>query len=259
MVDMNETYDVLLDLQEILTEKFKLEEKMDELPKMLSSRMEVLTRLKKSYLTKHNQFKRLEENIYEHQRLMGEISLRQKNLEEKTKIVKTQKEYESLDKEIAMNQQKEEEYRFQLLQDQRVIEDLRHALEKDEISINQQEEDINKEQERLNVEIDKIKEEIDKLTKKEEDLVKDMDENIRYKFERIVKNKEGIGIVTISKGHCNGCYYILPPEFINNIRQNTEIQFCPYCSRILYFENAKDDLFVIDTENEEDDDDFFED
>jgi len=130
MEKIKSVYDNLLQLQTILTERFKLEEKKEELPKMLSSRMEVLNRLKKSYLSKHDQFKKLEENIFSHQRLMGDLSLHQKKLVEKIKIVSTQREYESLDSEISQAKKKEEEYRFHLLQDQRVIEDLRSALEK---------------------------------------------------------------------------------------------------------------------------------
>jgi len=77
---------------------------------------------------------------------------------------------------------------------------------------------------------------------------------LKFKFERIVKNKDGIGIVTISKGHCNGCYLMLPNEFVNLVRKSEEVQYCPNCSRILYHDNSPDSLFVIDydegTEND---------
>ena len=192
-MDMKKNYENLLNLQELLTERFKCEEKKEELPKMLSSKIEVLNRLKKSYLSKHDQFKKLEENIFSHQRLMGDISLQQKKLVEKIKIVSTQREYETLDIEISLAKKKEEEYRFHLLQDQRVIDDLRSSLEKDEISIKQQEDDILKEQERIKIEVAKIQEDLDKLLKEESGLNNDMDEGTRYKFERIVKNKDGIG------------------------------------------------------------------
>lgn len=250
-------FDNLLELQSILTERFKMEEKKEELPKMLSSRTEVLNRLKKSYLSKHDQFKKLEENIFSHQRLMGDLSLHQQKLTEKIKIVSTQREYESLDSEISQAKKKEEEYRFHLLQDQRVIEDLRGALEKDELSIKQQEEEIVKEQERIKVEMSKIQVELDKLKKEEEKLTSEMDENIRYKFERIVKNKNGVGIVSVSKGHCNGCYISIPAEFINMIRENKNIQFCPNCSRILYYQEGSEDIFAIDEDVVEDDSEYF--
>jgi predicted nucleic acid-binding Zn-ribbon protein len=256
-MEMQEIYTNLVDLQKILTERFKLEEKMEELPRMLSSRIEVLNRLKKSYLAKHEQFKKLEENIFSHQKMMGELSLHQKRLSEKVKAISTQREYEALDNEIAMAKKKEEEYRFHLLQDQRVIEDLRGALSKDEIAIKQQEEDIVKEEERIKSELDKIKKEHEALLKNEENLTKEIDENIRYKFEKIVKNKDGIGIVSVTKGYCNGCYLAIPAEFINKIRENKEIQFCPNCSRILFYDDNPESLFAIDQMEEEDINDFF--
>ena len=257
-MEIQTNYERLLDLQTILTERFKLEEKIEELPKILSSRIEVLNRLKKSYLSKYDQFKKLEDNIFSHQRLMGELSLHQKKLSEKVKIVSTQREYEALDNEISMAKKKEEEYRFHLLQDQRVIEDLRSALEKDEISIKQQEEDIVKEEERIKTELTKIKKDLGDLVNSEGDLTNDLDENILYKFERIVKNKDGIGIVSVSHGHCNGCFLSIPLEYINKIRERKAIQFCPNCSRILYYSGDGDDLFAMDNKIEEDDSEFFE-
>ena len=257
-MEIKKSYENLIELQKILTEKFKLEEKIEELPKILSSRVEVLNRLKKSYLIKHDQFKKLEENIFSNQKLMGELLLHQKKLTERVKIVSTQREYESLDNEIAIAKKKEEEYRFHLLQDQRVIEDLRGALEKDEISIKQQEDDIKKEEQRIKSELTKIQKDHDHLFEKQKSLTLEMDENIFYKFERIVKNKDGIGIVSVSKGHCNGCFLMIPLEYINKIRENKEIQFCPNCSRILYYDEKQDNIFALEDEIEEDDSEYFE-
>ena len=187
---------------------------------------------------------------------MTELSIHQKSIEEKTKTIKSHREYEALDKEKAYSVQKEEEYKFQLLQDQRVIEDLRNALEKDEISIKQHEDEISKEQERINTELDKLKNEIVRLENMENELIENVDEGFKFKFEKIVKNKEGIGIVTVSKGHCNGCFLVLPPEFINKIREGDSIQYCPNCSRILYYVDSDDTIFSF--EEDENDDDFFE-
>lgn len=257
-MEMNQTYQNLIELQQLLIERFKLEEKMKELPKMLATRKEVLNRLKKSYLMKHDQFKKLEQNIFSHQRMMGELSLQQKKLSEKVKIVTSQKEYEHLDNEIAMAKRKEEEYRFHLLQDQRVIEDLRNALEKDEMAIKQQEDEIQREEERIKNELLEIEKAQDDIKKKEEMLTSDLDDGIRYKFERIVRNKDGIGIVKVIKNFCTGCYLTIPLEFINKIRENESVQFCPNCSRILYYEESGEDIFALDDEIEESDSDFFD-
>ncbi|MCG8569584.1 MAG: C4-type zinc ribbon domain-containing protein [Spirochaetes bacterium] len=254
---INEVYDKLLNYQSILTEKFKLEEKKSELPKVLSSKNEVLNRIKKAYLSKYNQFKKLEENINVYHRRMNEMKLKQQELEEKTKFVKSQREYEALDREVGQAKQREDEYQFQLMQDQRIIEDLRNAIENYELSMKQQEEEITKETERVDSEVEKIKEKLDELKGQEETIVNDLDEGFRYKFEKIVKNKEGFGIVSILKGFCNGCHLVLPSEFINKVRSGNDIYFCPYCSRVLYYEETNDNIFALE-EEEMDDDEFFE-
>lgn len=256
-MSMSDVYQKLLELQNLLLERFKLEEKSVELPKILSTRKEVLNRLKRSYLLKYDQFKKLEQNIFAHQRMMGELSLQQQKIAEKFKIVTSQKEYEHLDNELALAKRKEEEYRFHLLQDQRVIEDLRNALEKDEMAIRQQEEELQKEEERIKGELSEIEKQLEEIKKKEDVLTKDLDEDIRYKFERIVRNKEGIGLVKVVKNYCTGCYLTIPLEFINKIRENKSIQFCPNCSRILYYDESSDSIFSFE-EIEETDEDFFE-
>ena len=35
-----------------------------------------------------------------------------------------------------------------------------------------------------------------------------------------------------------GCHMILPAQFANNVRLGEEFVFCPYCSRILYYEES---------------------
>jgi len=62
---------------------------------------------------------------------------------------------------------------------------------------------------------------------------------VLFKFERIIRNKMGRGIVAIKGGVCMGCHMILPAQFANTVRQGEEIVFCPYCSRILFYEESE--------------------
>lgn len=65
-----------------------------------------------------------------------------------------------------------------------------------------------------------------------------MDSEVVFKFERIIKNKMGIGIVAIKGNVCMGCHMILPIQFANEVRIGEDFIFCPYCSRILYYEES---------------------
>lgn len=256
-MNVQEVFGKLLDYQEILTEKFEYEEQMEELPKVLSSKNEVLNRIKKAYLSKYYQFKKMEENIDVYRKKMNEMKLRLQELDEKSKLVSSQKEYEAIDKEVALTKQKEDEYSFQLMQEERIVDDLKGTIEDYELSMKQQEEEIEKEQEKVNKRIEEIKGDMENLGEKETSIIDELDEDFRYKFEKIVKNRDGHGIVSVSRGHCTGCYTTLPVEYINNVRSNDKIYFCPYCSRVLYYDESPENIFALD-EEEMDDSEFFD-
>ena len=48
-------------------------------------------------------------------------------------------------------------------------------------------------------------------------------------------------IVAVRNGVCTGCHMILPAQFANIVREGENINFCPYCSRILYYEEVSED------------------
>ena len=77
------------------------------------------------------------------------------------------------------------------------------------------------------------------LEKKESDLTPGIEESILFKFERIIKNKAGVGIVPIHGHVCQGCHITLPVQFVNEVRKGEEFMFCPYCSRVLFWEEAE--------------------
>jgi RNase P subunit RPR2 len=84
------------------------------------------------------------------------------------------------------------------------------------------------------------------LLEQENALASEIDPELLFKFERIIRNK-GSGTVAIKGGVCMGCHMILPIQFANTVRLGEEYVFCPYCSRILFFE-----------ESEEGEEDFFD-
>ena len=81
---------------------------------------------------------------------------------------------------------------------------------------------------------------LDEIVAKKNELAKDLDPNLVFKFERIIRNKGGVGIVPVHSIVCEGCHMTLPAQFVNDVRREDEIKFCPYCSRVLYYEESED-------------------
>lgn len=71
-------------------------------------------------------------------------------------------------------------------------------------------------------------------------LLSDLDPDLRGRYERIARSKHGLAVVTVVKGACGGCFSALPPQRVNEVRQQARLVLCDACSRILIWdeENA---------------------
>lgn len=60
------------------------------------------------------------------------------------------------------------------------------------------------------------------------------DERLKNAFKRIRKNaRNGLGIVTIQRDACGGCFNRIPPQRQAEIRMHKKVIVCEYCGRIL--------------------------
>ncbi len=225
----------LRDLQEILFQKFEMQKEIDELPKLLATKTELLNRMKQSYIDKNNAILSLQEKIKDLRRKMEEAERNRENYEKQMDLIKTQREYEALDKEIKDAAEKEQQYRRDLQKEEKYLEEMKLGLEKEEIMIEKQEEEVKAEQQKIKVEIEKRKKVLEELQEKENKITPGLDEEILFKFERIIKSKSGLGIVPVKGRVCTGCHMILPIQFVNDVKKAEGIMFCPYCSRILFY------------------------
>ena len=154
-------------------------------------------------------------------------------------LIKTQREYEALDKEIKDATEKEQQLRKDILHQEKEGEELSAALSKEESMINLQEEELAKEQEKIKSQSEAKRKNLKELQKEESKIVPGLDEEILFKFERIIRSKAGLGIVPVRDSVCTGCHMILPAQFENQVRAGEDILFCPYCSRILFYDESE--------------------
>jgi len=90
--------------------------------------------------------------------------------------------------------------------------------------------------------------------KKVEQIVRDLEEKVKIldnkrkqilvginpiflsRYERILVNKNGVGMVPVVNGSCTGCYMNVPAQKVNEIKKHEDLIFCEVCARILYIE-----------------------
>lgn len=231
---------ILQALQDILSEKIDLEHKIQEIPKLLVTQEELLARLKKSFMDKNVDFQKAKSSESEYRNLLADAELKREKAEKNMESINTQREYEALDKEIQDAAGKEQEYRTKLQREERILSELDEQIMQNQALIDQQEKELEERRKSIEAEVAAKKAQMDDLTEQEKKLTPGLAESdVLFKFERIIRNKMGKGIVAIKGGVCMGCHMILPAQFANVVRQGEEIVFCPYCSRILFYEESE--------------------
>jgi predicted nucleic acid-binding Zn-ribbon protein len=227
--------DKLKALQDILAQKNTVEASIRDAPKLLSTQEELLARLKKGYIEKNEQYEKARFHIAELKSQLFEAESSREKAEKAMDSINTQREYEALDKEIRAAGDSELLVRKEQQKEERIFLELDEELKREESLIKQQEDELNERKQKLSAEIEAMNKELSLLKAAEEEVSPGINPETKFKLERIIKSKQGIGIVAIHGNVCTGCHMILPAQFANEVRIGDKIVYCPYCSRILYY------------------------
>ncbi|MBQ9909778.1 MAG: nucleic acid-binding protein [Treponema sp.] len=239
-MEMTEVFDKLKSLQDVLVEKYDLEKKIDASPKQLDSQDELLARLKKEYIEKNKSYEEVRSVVEHLKRELSEAEASRESGEKSMDSITSHREYEALDKQISEATEKEAAVRKDLQREEKKLAELNESLKADEAMIKAQEDDLNSSKDALSQQIQDYKNQLEDLDKKEKELTPGLNQEIVYKFQRIIQ-RNSQGIVAVRNGVCTGCQMILPGQFANEVRDGEKILFCPYCSRILFYQEVNED------------------
>lgn len=239
---IQDTIEKLKILQDILSQKYALEQEIEELPRTLATKKELVSRLKKSFLEKNEKYEEARRRVADLRVRLQEAEADREKYESQMDQITTAREYDALEKEIRDASDREQQHRRDLQREEKELEEQRIRLEREEAMIKSEEEELDQERAKIDSETADRKDTLKELTKGENETVPGLDEDLLFKFERIIRSKEGEGIVAVRNGVCTGCQMILPNQFVNDVRKSEEILFCPYCSKIVFYTDDDTDL-----------------
>ena len=79
-----------------------------------------------------------------------------------------------------------------------------------------------------------LQQELATLKSNREELSAAVDENVRARYERLVRNKGENVLVGVNHGVCGGCHMKLPAQILVACQAHQELVTCTNCGRILY-------------------------
>lgn len=244
-------------LQEDLTARFTLEDEIVKLPRDLKVKQELLDKINLEYIEEHERSETAKDELKMLRIQYDEAVRARENSEKQMELISTQREFEALEKEIKDASAKEQSLLKQLHAKEKQVNDFSEKLTEKEQLMMLQKQEVDNESSKIEAQLAEKRAKLEELRVKCEAYISgDISLDLYNKFCNIVKNKKGKGIVPIHGLVCQGCHIVLPIQFVNDVRGGKDIEFCPYCSRILYYEEVEgaDEQFlkrIADVEIEE--------
>lgn len=234
---MKSTKALLLKLQEIDTRLLDLEKHRGDLPLVIDE-MKKNVQEKEEFLTACEQaVEQLRSDRKMFEMDLEENKERLKRYEEMLYEVKNNKEYDQIQLEIETRKMEIGEFENKILttleEDERLKEDVD--------SVKKELEELEAEKEKKDKELADIEqfveEEENRLTAERNELKVKIDKRFVDRYERIKKAKNGLAVAKItSQGACSGCFSVIPPQRIVEIRSKDILLSCEHCGRILIWD-----------------------
>jgi predicted nucleic acid-binding Zn-ribbon protein len=233
----------LKDLLEKLVELQKLEieaEKIRSLHKNLPIRIRELDEEFKVFQDaierRRTEFEDKQKLKKEKDRQLQAVQEAMKKTRDRLSEVKTNKEYQSMLKEIETSEKKNGK-----IEEEIII--LLDGLEVASREMKQQEGEFetsrlayeNKKKE-LQDNVDSLQGRMKELLGGVETMRKDISPDLLRRYDRIKAFANGVAVVPVRKEICSGCHMAIPPQMYNELQTGSEIHTCPNCNRIIFRE-----------------------
>jgi predicted nucleic acid-binding Zn-ribbon protein len=168
---------------------------------------------------------------------MGQETLKRNR--ERLLDVKTNKEYQSILKEIEASETKNSHLEDEIISLLDELDLLEKAVKTREEELEAQCRRYEEEKAKMTEELSSLAGELDVCVWKSGELRKNIPSEILRKYEQIKNAARGVAVVSCWKEICNGCHVSIPPQLYNELQKSVALLTCPNCSRIIYWENKK--------------------
>ena len=149
--------------------------------------------------------------------------------------VKTNKEYQAMQHEIAAAEQNVRGHEDRLLDRMEEGETLAAALKTAEAELKAEQADVATTRQQLEEEGRSLEAEIGRAAGERGQVAGQLSKPALALFEHVSKHRRGVALSEARDGHCTQCHVRLRPQVFNDVRRNDGLIQCESCSRILYY------------------------
>ncbi len=226
---------ILSQLQHIDGEAYALKKELDEQPSIKKTMEAEFDRKKAS-------FKHADENLKTAQLKQKEKEVGLQSIEEKIKkfqaqlyTLKSNKEYQAMEMEIKGAKADKSVLEEEILGLFDAVDEAKKKCAKEKEALAAEEKKFKENVLAVDKHIVELQENISVSNERRKEFLPNLDPKIVSQYEKLLRNRDGVGLVPVRNGSCSGCNMDLPPQVINEIQANNKLIFCESCARILYW------------------------
>ncbi len=149
--------------------------------------------------------------------------------------VKTNVEYQAMQKEIAFAEAEVKTFEDRILEFMLAGDELTAAVKKAEAELAAEQKAVEADKKALIAEMDEFKKVIGETNGLRADVIQSLDPKVLAMFQLVGSRKNGIAVAEARDGICTICHVRLRPQVFNTVRRGDDILQCDSCNRILYF------------------------
>jgi len=228
----------LLQLQTIDLEIGKLEEEMSEGVADLEDRQKTIDGRKVTIVELGEKLASCETRRRELDAEIEDETSRIKDRQTKLMNVQTNREYQSLLKEIEDGKRGIKQREDEGLQLMEQVETITGQLEEQNNLCEAEEALLAEASAAVASKTKSLTTKKNKVVKSRNAKVKDVDEALLKRYELLRNRREGQALAGVTNGVCKGCYMNIPPQLFIELQKEEEMLSCPTCNRIMFFEQA---------------------
>ncbi|MFH1247752.1 MAG: C4-type zinc ribbon domain-containing protein [Candidatus Omnitrophota bacterium] len=237
MLNLKVHLNILTQLQELDSEIYHFKAQKNSAPVQIEAlktafeqKKQKLTELDKEALelTKQKKDKEME---------MGSKEEAIKKLQSQLYQLKTNNEYKIMLKQIDDSKADNSFIEDKILEIMEKIDNLKNTVESERKLLAQEEIVFNQEKAKIENTVKEIEQKLTQLETQREQLTPGIDKKILSQYNKILSNRNGLAIATVTNNSCQGCHMFVPPQVINLIKMYERIITCEVCNRILYTED----------------------
>ncbi len=138
------------------------------------------------------------------------------------------KKKDALEERVLLAMERAEEKGKELEEVEKLLQDLTQTLEQEKVEL-----------ESLS---SKLTDETTQIEQEKESLLASLEKRIYTRYLILKSSLELVVVATVHGETCQGCQLQIPPQLVASVKRADQLLTCPYCHRILYYEEALDEV-----------------